>query len=150
MKTNLLMLFMGFIFQTSPIYSQTADETITTLNKLFSEHNIGATNFSFKKISDSEIVATNSVAVTNYGAEKLTYRFNPKRALYVRSIVSKKNITVIFSFEENSVEWFDRYLRIETLNKIQCSLINMEKGDIDNLLRAYRHLINLLGGEIKE
>lgn len=133
-----------------PLYSQTADETIDLLNTLFSEHSIGTTNFSLKKVSDTEIIATNSVAVNNYGSEKLTYRFNPKNALSLKSIISKKNVTIIFTFKENSVEWFDKYLRIEMLSKIQCSLINMNEKDIDDLLKAYKHLINSLGGNLKD
>lgn len=149
-KVRLFLIIGAFISLVNPLYSQTPDETIDLLNTLFSQHSIGTTNFSFKKISDTEIIATNSVTVNNYGPEKLTYRFNPKNAVSLKSIVSKKNVTIIFTFRENTVEWFDKYLRIEMLSKIQCSLINMSEKDIDDLLKAYKHLINSLGGNLKD
>lgn len=144
-----LVLLSICCFFAKSVCAQSAEETINLLNKLFAEHCIGATNFSFKKVSENEIVATTSVTVRNYGAEKLTYRFNPKNAISIKSIVSKNNATIIFTFKENSVEWFDRHLKIETLSKIQCSLIRIRGDDIDLLLRSYKYLIESFGGTLK-
>jgi hypothetical protein len=150
MSTKLLIVFTVFFLQAKSVCSQTADSTIVFLNAAFAAHSIGATNFSFKKISDNEIVATNSVTVRNFGSEKLTYRFNPKSATTISFITSKNRVTITFSFKENSVEWFDRYMKIEPLSKIQCSLVNITPEESDGINKAYRHLIKLLGGNLKD
>lgn len=150
MKIKLLSLALLLLLFSQSSVSQTVDETISFLNETFSSHSIGTTNFSLKKISDNEIVATNSVTVSHFGPEKLTYRFNPKNAVSISNLLSDDKVTLVFNFKENSVEWFDRYVKIETLGKIVCSLVNMNKEEIDKINQAYIHLIKAMGGSIKE
>lgn len=150
MRILTLLIITIYFSAAKPAFCQTADETLTLLNTLFTRHALGATNFSFKKISDNEIIATNSVTVNNFGAEKLTYRFNPKNAVSVSTTASKNSVTIKFSFRESTVIWFDKHMEVERLSKIQCSLANITPEETEEIMNTYKYLIKSLGGSIKD
>lgn len=151
---KLRIVIVTLLFLTTNIgWSQTKEETISYLNSILNLKTSGVEYYSFSDQGDG-FLTVNSKAYFTSGPLTLYFKFNPKDALYIDSSNNSKGETdILISFKQNKVMLlYDINGEIiKELSNINIApLLNMLKNDTDKFIKAYKHLIKLYGGTIKE
>ena len=150
---NKIVLLTFIMFRSFLIWGQSKDETISYINSILELHSNKTTYYYFYESSNNFLVAQSKIYL-NLEKSYFFYKFNPKDALFIASTTTPNNVTsFVFTFKKDAVKLLYEKdgATIEEMNHIDFSpLLNMTKNEIEKLTKAYKYLIKLLGGDIKD
>lgn len=134
-------------------FSQTKEETLSYLNSKLTAHNNGSMYHSFQSLFGTFLSADLKIYLDGTNSSTLNFTFDARDALYITSSTSNNNVTnFVMSFKPNSVKLLGANGKvIEASGEItMASIIGMTKTDVDKFIKAYKHLISLYGGKVKD
>ncbi len=135
------------------VCGQTKEETISYINNILELHSNKTSYYSFYESANNILVAQQKIYL-NSGVSYLMYKFDPKAAFFVGSTTATNNVTdFVFTFKKDAVKLIYEKdgATIEEMSHIDFStLLSMTKVEIEKLTKAYKHLIKLFGGNIKD
>lgn len=148
-STFLIVIFLTF----NLAWSQSKEETLSYLNSFLKLKSDRIEYYSFVEDSNGSLTVHN---LTYIGAEGsyLYFNFDAKNALYIGSSTDSKGETdILLSFKKDSVKLLYNLGDItkKELSDINLApLISVSKSDVDKFTKAYKHMIKLYGGTVKE
>lgn len=132
-------------------FAQTKDETISYLNNVLQLHTNNSVYHSIMKMPDNTLSIDAKISFGNYFSTQRQI-FDPKKALYISSTTNSVGVTtIIISFSPGSVKILVHDNISEYADKIIMeSLIDVSTTDVEKIKKAFKHLIKLFGGQIKD
>lgn len=151
---NKTIWFIFLLFISTLSFAQTKSETISYLNNILQLHQTQYISHSFTQLGNTFLIANKLVTIPGYGPKVLKYKFNPKDALYISTMTEENGRTRFsYSFIPNSLKliYTDYGETKEEMTTLQMeSLTHLTKTEVAKFIQAYKHLIKLYGGAIKD
>jgi len=154
-KTNikifLTILLIGLSIKN--VYAQTKEETVAYISNLLTVHNNGSMYYSVEQSIGNTLSVNLKVYLGGTNNKTFHYVFEPKDALYLNSTTNSQGVTtMVASFRPKTVRVLDPDGKfMETSDKIDMyGLVDMSLVEIEKFKKAFKHLIKLFGGQIRE